>query len=210
MAGMSNYLENKLADWKRGQAFPAAPANTFVALYTCTNGILARSTAYTAGQTVVVLATDARYHLYSVTTAGTTAATAPTYTGTLGETITDGTAVLTEQDATVDAGTAVEVTGGAYARASIPGTLAGFTATQGGTAAVSSGTSGQSANGSAITFPTATANWATSPAMVWGFGIYDAATAGNLIDWGPLGAPQYVLTGATLSFAAGVLTVTYS
>jgi hypothetical protein len=41
------------------------------------------------------------------------------------------------------------------------------------------------------------------------FGVYDAATTGNLLYWGPLtGAPVTVGVGATASFPIGSLTIT--
>ena len=103
MAGTSNYLQNKLVDAElRAQPF-SFPATIYVALTLCTNGPLARSTAYTVGQTVSYVAADGNNHLYKCTTAGTTAATAPAYPGASNEVITDGTAVLTEQTSELEA-----------------------------------------------------------------------------------------------------------
>jgi hypothetical protein len=209
MPGLSDYIENKLIDAiLRNQAW-TSPANTYIALYTCTNGVIARSTAYSLSNTVVVSAADGKYHLYKVTTAGTTASSAPAYPGAAGEVITDGTAVLTEQDAALGANTGVEVSGGSYARVAVASSLANWAGTQGaGTTAASSGTSGQSSNNGAVSFPTSTAAWATAPAMVWGIGIYDASTSGNLLAWGPLTTPQNVGSGATFSFSAAQVTFT--
>jgi len=63
-----------------------------------------------------------------------------------------------------------EVTGGAYARVAVTNNTTNWGA------ALGSGT-GTKSNQTVITFPTATANWGT----VVGFGIYDAAAAGNLL-----------------------------
>jgi hypothetical protein len=96
-----------------------------------------------------------------------------------------------------DSGTgAIEVSGGAYAR---------VVTTQGtsGTWAAASTTTDPTteANALAITFPTATANWGT----VVAFGIYDAATAGNLLAWDWLGNYEWLPT--TISAASpGVFT----
>lgn len=208
--GFGTTLENAIIDAElRGQSYPAS-ADRYVGLLTCTNGIAARSTAYTVGQTVVVMTGDGTYHLYSCTTAGTTAATAPSYPGTPNEAITDGTAVLTEQSSGLAAGTAaVEPSGGAYARVTVASALASWAGTQGaGTTVASSGTSGQTSNNAAVTFPTSTAAWATAPAMVWGIAIYDAATGGNVRIFGPMSTPQNVGIGATISFSAAQLTAT--
>ena len=208
--GKFTYLTNKLDDFVlRAQAF--APAATqYVALLTCTNGLLARSTAYVLNNTVVVNASDGIYHLYKVTTAGTTASGAPAYPGAPNEVITDGTAVLTEQASELQAGTAqVEPTGGGYARASIASSLTAWSGTQGaGTTVASTGTAGTISNNVAITFPTTTAAWAAAPAAVWGFAFYDALTGGNGYYFGPLSSgPIAIGASVTPSFAAAAASV---
>lgn len=102
-----------------------------------------------------------------------------------------------------DAGGGTEVTGGSYARVSVPPSTANWTATQGGTSGASTGTGGTTTNAATITFPTATANWGTAVAV----GIFDAASAGNLLWWGPLSSSQSIPSGVTYSIAAGALSV---
>lgn len=58
-------------------------------------------------------------------------------------------------------------------------------------------------NSSAIQFPMATASWST----VVGFGIYDAATNGNLTMAGTLDASQAVAQDNAVAFAAGALKI---
>ena len=58
-------------------------------------------------------------------------------------------------------------------------------------------------NGTVITFASATGSWGT----VTHFGIFDALTAGNLVGFGQLAAPQSVAAGVAPSFAIGALTV---
>ena len=208
MSGISNYLANKQVDAElRGQAF-TAPATVYIGLLLCTNGPMARSTAYALGNTVSVIAADGYNHLYAVTTAGTTAATAPAYPGKPGEAITDGTAVLTEQsDVLAAAGsTLVEPAVGGYARVAVASSLANWSGTQGaGTTVASSGTTAAISNNITITYPTPTAPWETAPAQVWGFASFDAATAGNLLRFGGLDADQIINTGNGVSFAPGQL-----
>jgi hypothetical protein len=208
MSGISNYLTNKLDDFElRGQVF-TPPATDYVALLLCSNGPIARSTAYALGNTVSMIAADGYNHLYSCTTAGTSAAAAPTYPGKTAEAITDGTAVFTEQgDVLAAAGASmVEVSGGAYARVAVASSLADWSGTQGaGTALASTGTSATISNNATITFPTPTAAWETAPQQVWGFATFDAATAGNLLRFGGLAADQIINTGNGVSFAAGQL-----
>lgn len=99
---------------------------------------------------------------------------------------------------TADDGTgAVEVSGGAYARASIT-TSSGWSAISG------SGVSPhQISNAGVVTFATPTANWGT----VIGIGIYDALTAGNLLYWNSI-TSQVINTGVIASFAVGALVIT--
>ena len=97
-----------------------------------------------------------------------------------------------------DAGTsAVEVSGGSYARASIT-TSTGWSSISGAPSAPA-----QISNGSTITFATPTGNWGTVVAI----GIYDASSAGNLLYWGTI-TSQAINTGVVASFAGGALIIT--
>jgi len=103
-----------------------------------------------------------------------------------------------------DSGGGTEVSGGSYARVAVTSSLANWAGTQGvGTTAASSGTSGTTSNNAAITFPTATSSWGTVVAV----GVYDALTGGNLLFYSALTASQTVGSGATMSFAAGQLSL---
>lgn len=91
-----------------------------------------------------------------------------------------------------DAGGGTEVTGGAYARVAIASSLANWAGTQAAASTVaSSGTSGTTSNNAAITFPAPSASWGAATH----FGVYDAATAGNLLWFGALDAPKTVNNG---------------
>lgn len=99
-----------------------------------------------------------------------------------------------------------EVSGGSYARVAVTSSLANWAGTQSaGSTTASSGTSGQTSNNAAITFPAPTANWGT----VTGFCIMDAATVGNMLIFAPLTTSKTVNNGdAAPSFAIGALTYT--
>lgn len=86
-----------------------------------------------------------------------------------------------------DAGTGfTEVSGGGYARV----------ATASGTWNASSGSAPSTiSNASAITFPEASADWGT----IVGFGLYDASTGGNLLDFDWLGNYAWLPFTATLA-----------
>lgn len=104
-----------------------------------------------------------------------------------------------------DANSVTEVTGGSYARVAVTSNNTNFNGTHGSTTGSSSGTGGNTTNAVAITFPAPTANWGT----VVGYGIYDAASSGNLLIWGNLNSSKTVNNGdAAPSFAAGNLSIT--
>jgi hypothetical protein len=90
-----------------------------------------------------------------------------------------------------DAGPGTEVSGGSYARVQVGPGLASWTATQGGTAGVSTGTTGISTNVADITFPAPTAAWGT----ITHFGLFDAVTGGNLLMQNALAVPKVVSSG---------------
>lgn len=97
-------------------------------------------------------------------------------------------------DVPSEAGVGTEVTGGAYARASVLNNAANFPASVGSS----------KSNANAIAFPTATANWGT----VVGFAIFDNASGGNCLFAGALAEAFNVNAGATFSFQAGQLVFT--
>ena len=93
-----------------------------------------------------------------------------------------------------DAGGGTEVSGGSYARVAVTNNVTNWPAASGGA----------KANGTAITFPTASASWGT----VVAFAILDAATAGNFLYWGALTTSKTIGSGDTAKFAVGDLDVT--
>jgi hypothetical protein len=98
---------------------------------------------------------------------------------------------------------AVEVSGGSYARVNLAPSTTNWAATNGATTTTnpSSGTGGTTSNNAAITFPTPTGNWGT----ITGVGIFDASTSGNLLFYGALTASQVVNTGNPFSFPISAL-----
>lgn len=97
-----------------------------------------------------------------------------------------------------DDASGTEVSGGSYARVQRDPLDANWTA--------ASATNGLTDNAAAITFPAPTANWG----VVTHFGIWDAATTGNLLVHGALGTPKTINNNdAAPSFAIGDLDVTF-
>lgn len=106
-----------------------------------------------------------------------------------------------------DSGGGTEVSGNNYSRASVTSSLANWAGTQStGSTTASSGTGGSTSNNAAITFATPSASWGT----VTHFGIFDAASTGNLLFWGALTTSKTINSGDTVSFPAGTLSVTFA
>lgn len=106
-----------------------------------------------------------------------------------------------------DSGGGTEVSGGSYARVAVTSSLANWAGSQGaGTTTASSGTGGQTSNNAAINFPTPTANWGA----VTHFGIYDAASGGNLLFWGALTISKTINQADSVTFPAGSLAITFA
>lgn len=103
-----------------------------------------------------------------------------------------------------DVGGGTELTGNAYARVGVSGSLANWAGTQSsGSTTASSGTGGTTSNNGVITFPTPTANWGA----VTGMGIFDAASGGNLLFWGSLTNAKTINIGDAVTFPAGSLAI---
>lgn len=104
-----------------------------------------------------------------------------------------------------DTGGGTEVSGGSYARVTIPGALTSWAGTQGAnTTVASSGTSGTTSNNGSITFPAPTANWG----VITGFGMFDASTSGNLLFYGALTINKTVNNGdAAPTFSPAALSI---
>lgn len=106
-----------------------------------------------------------------------------------------------------DSGGGTEVSGGSYARVAVSSSLSNWAGTQSaGSTVASSGSSGQTSNNGAITFPTPTAGWGT----VTHFGIYDAASGGNLLFYGALTIAKTVNQADTVTFPAASLSITFA
>lgn len=94
-----------------------------------------------------------------------------------------------------DAGGGTEVNGNAYARVAVTNNATNFPAAA----------AGAKSNGVALNFPTPTpAGWG----LIVAVGIFDAASAGNLLKWGDLAANKNVNAGDPVSFPVGELDFT--
>lgn len=100
-----------------------------------------------------------------------------------------------------DSAAGTEAAGGGYARVAVVSATTAWNNTQGNTTGASTGSDGTIENAAAITFPTPSASWGT----VTHFGIYDAASGGNLLVYAALAASKTINAGDAVSFAAGAL-----
>lgn len=208
MSSTTDFASNKLIDARFRAQTPGFPTTYFVGLILATKGSSTnvRSAAVASGDTVVPATPNGR--IYKCTTAGTCGAGEPTWPTTYGATVTDGTAVWTEQTIAMQAGTFTEVSTGAYARQSVAASLANFAGTQAaGSTVASSGTTATTSNNAVITFPAATADYGAAGALVAAVVLFDALTAGNAWDICPIPTPIHISAGSTPKLDPGQLVI---
>lgn len=99
-----------------------------------------------------------------------------------------------------------EISGNNYSRAALAPSQSNWLSTNGSSSGPSTGTSGQTSNNAAITFPTPSGSWGT----VTDFAIWDSATTGNCLLYGTLTISKTINNGDTVSFAVSALTVTFA
>jgi len=105
--------------------------------------------------------------------------------------------------APTDGAAGTEVAGNAYARVAVASSLAAWAGTQGAASTTaSSGATGTTSNNAVVTFPTPSAGWGVVVAM----GLYDAATAGNLLIYSALTLNKTINQGDAVTFPAASLT----
>ncbi|CAH2606330.1 conserved protein of unknown function (plasmid) [Rhodovastum atsumiense] len=103
-----------------------------------------------------------------------------------------------------DTGPGTEVTGAGYARVSVSRATASWNGTHGSTSGNSSGTNGTTTNAIAVNFAVPTANWGN----ITHWGVWDAATGGNLHWYGALTTSKTVNSGdAAPQFLAGQISI---
>lgn len=84
-----------------------------------------------------------------------------------------------------------ELSGGSYARVAVTNDATNFP----------DAVAGSKSNGTAITFPTASAPQGTATHFGW----FNASSGGNLLDFAPLTTPKLIGTGDTPEFGVGQL-----
>jgi hypothetical protein len=95
-----------------------------------------------------------------------------------------------------DTGSGAEVSGGSYARKSVANSSSEW----------SSDGTGLTSNVNTQTFPTATGSWGT----LTHFGVWDAASSGNLLIYGALNSSAVIGSGQVFSFNPGEVDITFA
>ena len=95
--------------------------------------------------------------------------------------------------------TGTEASGGSYARVTVACNTTNWPAISGATTTL--------ANGTAITFPTASGTGFSAGVNMVGAGVWSASSAGTLYYWGDLTTPKPVLASDVASFAASAFTI---
>jgi hypothetical protein len=109
--------------------------------------------------------------------------------------------------APTDSTPGTEPSGNGYTRVLVASALLNWAGTQSaGSTTASSGASGTTSNNGSLTFPTPTGTWGT----VTHFGIFDAATTGNMLFHGSLTISKTINQDDTVAFPAGSLSVTFA
>jgi len=202
----TKYKQNQKIDAEYRAQTVTYPATRYAGLIIASAGQSPRSTAVALGVNTVPATLNGR--LYKCTTAGTTGASEPTWPTTNGGTVTDGTAVWTEQTGAIYGGTIPEGAATGYARIAIASTLAAWSGTQSaGSTVASSGTGGQISNNAAISFAAVT----TALGLVVGVGLWDALTGGNCweVALQSSGTPTNIGANIAANIVAGALVIGY-
>jgi hypothetical protein len=179
-----------------GDTAASSPSNYYLSLHTVT-GQWTASTSYSVGQFIVPTTfnsiSGSTGRVFYCSTAGTSGSSQPTWPTTIGGTVTDGGVTWTEATNFIGNGThvpdEVTTTGSAYARQILANTQS--SATWVAPSLPTLPTAAQTYWGTTINFSTSTSAWGNLAV----FGLYDAATSGNMWAWGCLNS--YLVIGSS-------------
>jgi len=104
---------------------------------------------------------------------------------------------LSSTTPTVSGTNVTEPSGGSYARVTTSAST------------WNSAASGATTNALAITFPQATADWASGSNFTYGV-LYDAPTGGNMLGFGLISVAKSVLSGDQANISAASLSITFN
>lgn len=202
----TTYANQKILNAFGQAASLGAPATLYVGLLCVPNpsGVWTASTSYASGTYVIPTTFDSisgEQGKIFKSGGGTSGSSQPTWPTSEGGTVTDNTITWTECSSLFQAGTftGLEPSGNGYARIAVTANSTNFP-------------NASSAEPSVIQNGAAIGNWA--PTADWGFAvgwiISDAATAGNIWQWGAMNTHLDCASGSTPSFAASALQIQLS
>ena len=196
--GFTTFANDKILNAYGQAASLGGPATHYVGLLTATTW--QASSAYSSGAYVIPTTFGSiagqQGKIFKCTTAGTSGSSQPTWTTTEGGTNSDNTVTWTEVSLLFQAGTftGAEISGNNYGRIAVTANSTNFPNATSAEPAVLS-------NGTAITFPTPSADWG----LAVGFIVADASTAGNIWTWGAMTSALDCPPGSTPSFGVNAL-----
>ena len=198
--GFTTFAKDKILNAFGAGTALGPPATHNIGLLTATTWITDH--AYTVGQYVIPttfgsISGDVG-KIFKCTTAGTSGVSEPTWPTTEGGTVVDGGVTWTEVSDLFAAGTftGAEISGNNYSRVAVAASAGNFPAASGAEPSVL-------ANGTAINFPSPSADWGLAVAWI----DSDAATAGNIWAWGAMTGAIDCPSGSTPSFGANGLQI---
>lgn len=201
--GFTTYANDKILNAYGQAGSLGGPATHYVGLLTAP--VWAATSSYSLGQyaipTTFASINGQQGKIFKCTTSGTSSSSQPTWTTTEGGTNSDGSVTWTEASLLFQAGTftGAEVSGNNYSRVSVTANSTNFPNASSAEPAVLE-------NGTAITFPTPSADWG----LAVGFLISDAASSGNIWSWGVMTSALDCPSGSTPSFGVNALQLSMS
>jgi hypothetical protein len=207
LASLTTYANQKVQNALWQAAALGGPATWYVGLLVVPNpaGIWTASTAYSAGAYVIPTTfgsiSGQQGKIFKCTTAGTSAATQPTWPTGEGATVVDNTITWTEVSLLFQAGTftGAESTGTGYARQAVTANSTNF-------AGATSAEPCVTQNATAISGWAPTADWGYAVGVI----LADASTAGNIWDWGAMTSALDCPNGSSPSIGVNALSLSIS
>lgn len=198
---VSNYLAKKLLDHVYGATVYTAPVTAYIGLLK--GELWQASHAYSSGDIVVATNFPTTAKVFKCTTAGTSAASEPSFSGvSAGGTIADGGVTWTEQTSAMIGGTISEMGTGTwtdYARKAVTNNTSNYPNSSGTTTGVKTPAT--------QTF-TASATVSAGSVGIIGFVYFDASSGGNILHGGLFASFQTVSNGASITFTSPNVTIT--
>jgi hypothetical protein len=196
--GFTTYAQDKILNAYGQNSALAPPATHHIGLLKAVQW--ASTTGYAVGAYAIPSAFGSIGgdvgKIFKCTTAGTSGSSEPSWPTSAGGTVVDGTVTWTEVSILFESGsfTGAEISGANYSRASVTASSTNFPAASSAQPAVLE-------NGTAISFPSPSADWG----LVVGWIDSDAASGGNIWAWGAMTSALDAPSGSNPAFGVNGL-----